>query len=128
VSLYRRATRKDASHSEVVLAFQLAGASVVTLSAPGMPDLLVGLRGAGPLAHNVLVEVKAPLGPKGGKSHRELLPTQVAFAAGWRGDRPWVVRSAVEARAVVAYYRDRAPCEPIDTPAGQDPEAAGHTR
>ena len=129
MSLWRKNARKDENHTAVVAAFRALGCSVISLSAPGCPDLLVGFYGAGPRPVNVLVEVKRPLGPRGGKSHRELLDTQVAFGARWKGDRPWVVRSPAEAQALVAYYRDNAPCDPIDAPvAGQDPESAGLPR
>lgn len=54
----------------------------------GEPDALVGWRG-----EDRLIEVKAPLGPKGGSSGRELRSEQVEWHAQWRGRKPTLVRS-----------------------------------
>lgn len=88
MSLWRRAARKDETHAEVVGALRAHGCSVVSLNAPGAPDLVVGVYG-----RTHLIEVKRELGKRGGKSHRELRPNQVAWHSMWRGDKPWILRN-----------------------------------
>jgi hypothetical protein len=125
VSLWRRNARKDDNHSAIVEVLRQAGASVVSLNAPGCPDLLVGFVAPDGTRRNVLVEVKRPAGKRGGTSNRKLNPAQEIFHRTWRGDRPWVVRSPAEALAVVGYCPESEPNEPTSTFPGQDPEAAG---
>ena len=89
------AWQKDRNHAAVVGAFRRAGCSVVVIDSatpPGCPDLLVGAGGC-----DYLVEIKD--GAKSA-SHRKLRASQVEFAAAWRGARPMVVESAVEAFAL----------------------------
>ena len=81
MSLHRRAARKDDNHAAVVEVLRNSGCSVQPLNAPGAPDLVVGLNGT-----NHLVEVKRPLGAKGGRSHRDLNPLQRAWHGAWRGE------------------------------------------
>lgn len=92
MSLHRRAARKDDNHAAVVEVLRNSGCSVQPLNAPGAPDLVVGLNGT-----NHLVEVKRPLGAKGGRSHRDLNPLQRAWHGAWRGEPPWVLRSPADA-------------------------------
>ena len=66
------------------------------LSGKGVPDLLVGIRGL-----NILLECKAPVGPRGGLNGRDLTDDQRIWHATWRGSKPWVVRSAEDAIAAV---------------------------
>lgn len=106
MSIWRRNARHDENHAEIVGALRAHGASVVSINAPGCPDLLVGVTRKDGTRVNLLLEVKRPLGPKGGKSHRDLTERQRHFRAGWRGDLPWVVRSPLEAIAVLGYEPD----------------------
>jgi hypothetical protein len=103
VSLYRRNPRKDGNHASVVGALRHAGASVLPLSSSGCPDLLVGFLDAEGTRRNVLIEIKRPLGPNGGESRSKLNVLQEQFRREWRGDRVWVVRSPLEAVAVLGY-------------------------
>ena len=103
MSIWRRNARHDANHAEIVGALRAHGASVVSINAPGCPDLLVGYTRRDGTRVNLLVEVKAQAGPKGGTSHRNLTERQVQFRASWRGDPPWVVRTTTEAVALLQY-------------------------
>ena len=109
MSLWRKAPRRDDNHAEIVRVLREAGASVVSLSAPGCPDLLVGLVRPDGTRVNVLVEVKRPAGKRGGTSHSKLNEAQEAFRAKWRGDRPWVVRTPIEALALLGYSPEAEP-------------------
>ena len=99
MSLNRRAARRDANEPEIVEALQTAGATVQTLSAKGVPDLLVGFRG-----ETYLFEVKIPLGPLGGApQHQHLNKKQDEWHRKWRGGTCVVVRSVDDAlRAIGA--------------------------
>jgi hypothetical protein len=92
VTLWRKNARHDTNHAQIVGVLRAHGCSVQAMNAAGAPDLLVGLRG-----ENHLVEVKRPLGVKGGASGRELNPIQRAWHAAWKGDKPWTLRSEMEA-------------------------------
>ena len=72
----RRAPRRDKGEKPIVEALRRAGAVVRQLDGAGLPDLLVGWRGSW-----LLLEVKAPEGPKGGKSKngQRLKPKQQLF-------------------------------------------------
>lgn len=89
----RYGARQDSNARQVVEMFRALGCSVehVVPRRAGVPDLLVGHQG-----RTHLVEVKAPKG--------KVRPTQHDWAQAWRGERPWVVRSIEEARAVVATW------------------------
>lgn len=97
-------------------AAEAAGVSVQPLHCPnakGVPDLLLGIDG-----FNVLVEVKRPLGPRGGRSHnhQNLKPDQVAWHKSWQG-QVCVVRSVDEMidliRGVRGWLREQGwPCLP----------------
>lgn len=86
----RRAARVDANQAAIVQALRCVGASVQSLAATGqgVPDLLVGRRGA-----NYLLEVKA--GPKAKKT-----PAQEEWHARWAGE-VLTVRSVEEALRAV---------------------------
>lgn len=92
--------RRDDNEPDVVKALRDVGASVFHLYETGMPDLLVGYHGA---TH--LLEVKRPLGPRGGlPEHREhegglgdMTEDQVKWWAAWDGAKPILVRTAEEA-------------------------------
>jgi Holliday junction resolvase len=103
VTLWRRNPRKDDNHAEIVRVLRQRGASVVSLSAPGCPDLLVGFVRPNGDRVNLLVEVKRPVGPRGGTSHSRLNDAQEAFRRSWRGDPVWTVRNPLEALALVDY-------------------------
>lgn len=81
----RRAARIDKNQPEIVQALRAVGASVEPLHAvgSGVPDLLVGYRGA-----NYLLEVKGTRG--------RLTKHQVPWHDGWRG-QVCVVRTVSEA-------------------------------
>ena len=96
MSLYRRAPRRDGAEPAIVAALNALGCSVQPLSGKGVPDLLVGIRGL-----NILLECKAPVGPRGGLNGRDLTDDQRIWHATWRGSKPWVVRSAEDAIAAV---------------------------
>lgn len=104
-----RAKRRDANEMVIVKALEEIGASVTRLDGDGIPDLLVGLDGK---TH--LLEVKLPLGPKGGlPEHREheggkgdLTKAQVAWWSSWTGDPAVVVRSPAEAIAAITTATD----------------------
>ncbi len=94
----RYARKKDANHSSVVKAFQFAGASWLNIegSTPGAPDGALGVSGA---THLVEIKPDSKL-----KAHAPR-PTQVKFAAEWRGSPVHLVRSPAEAWQLVALLR-----------------------
>jgi hypothetical protein len=94
VSIHRRDARRDPGEVAIVQALEDAGASVTRISGDGVPDLLVGYD-----AETYLLEVKAPLGPRGGKTRdgQRLKPSQENWKQAWRGAPPHVVRSPQEA-------------------------------
>lgn len=101
---FARAKRRDRNEPSVVDALEAAGATVTRIDADGFPDLVVGYRGK-----TWLLEVKLPLGPRGGKSARreseggrgDLTRAQVAWWDSWRGEPAIVVRSPAEALEAV---------------------------
>ena len=96
MSRWTKAPRRDVSEKGIVLALTALGCSVQPLSGKGVPDLLVGIRGI-----NILLECKAPSGPKGGTSGRNLTPDQETWFASWHGASPVVCRDARSAVAAV---------------------------
>lgn len=95
----RFARRVDSSHRGVVNAFEFAGCSVLAISSTttaGVPDLVVGISG-----RTILVEVK----PDTKLKAHALRPSQVAWAAKWRGSPVHVVRSPAEAWELAALVR-----------------------
>jgi hypothetical protein len=91
----RRAAKVDANQPEIVAALRKVGADVTSLAAvgEGVPDLLVGFRGA-----TVLIEVKDGSKPP---SARQLTADQIEWHAAWRGGRCVVVSSVTEALAAI---------------------------
>lgn len=91
----RRAAKVDANQPEIVAALRKVGADVTSLAAvgDGVPDLLVGFRGA-----TVLIEVKDGSKPP---SARQLTADQIEWHAAWRGGRCVVVSSVTEALAAI---------------------------
>lgn len=91
-----RFKRTDENQRGIVTALRGIGASVTDLSAvgDGCPDLLVGWFG-----QTYLLEVKRPLGPRGGTAGKDkrLRPSQEVWHGGWRGGPVLVVRSPDEA-------------------------------
>jgi hypothetical protein len=75
----RRAAKVDRNQAEIVRAFRQIGATVQVLSAVGhgVPDILVGWRGA-----NHLVEIKDGDKPP---SARRLTADQVSWHGSWAG-------------------------------------------
>ncbi len=99
----RRAARTDVNQTKIVASLRGIGASVQDLSAvgKGCPDILVGLN-----KRNVLMEIKAPLGPKGGSAHRNLTEDQVLWHSRW-GGQVVVVRNVDEAIQAAMSRRQR---------------------
>jgi hypothetical protein len=56
---------RDGNEAAIVDALRAAGATVTRLGDAGVPDLLVGYRGS-----TLLLEIKLPLGARGGKAQR----------------------------------------------------------
>lgn len=107
MALARFANTRDGNEKEVVDALQQIGASVFRLDKPC--DLLVGYRG-----RNYLLEVKLPVGPRGGTSHSHLNEWQEEFEDTWHGQFT-VVRSpreAVELLTALVVHPPRE-CEPV---------------
>lgn len=94
------AKARDANEPTIVRALEAAGATVTRLSDAGVPDLLVGFRN-----ETYTLEVKLPLGARGGKAHHreheggkgDMTKAQVEWWSRWKGRPPAVVRDAMEA-------------------------------
>ena len=89
-----RPPRRDANEGDIIDGLVRVGAIVYKLDQKDIPDLLVGYRGRW-----ILLEVKLPLGPKGGAvSHQTLSDGQADFfAAAVRHSLPvFLVRSVEE--------------------------------
>lgn len=91
----RRAAKIDRNQPEIVTALRRIGADVFSLAAVGcgIPDLLVGFRGA-----TFLLEIKDGSKPP---SARQLTDDQVEWHAAWRGGRCVVVSNITEALAAI---------------------------
>jgi len=91
---YRR--RADVNHVEILDAFRRLGCTVTDLRlvGRGCPDALIGYRG---IDHQV--EVKKPRGPKAKADDRK--PTQVTYAATWKGQPPAIVRTVEDVEQLV---------------------------
>ena len=88
MSIHRKAAKRDAVEPAIVQTLVGMGASVTKLSAKGVPDLLVGIRG-----RTFLVEAKSDKG--------KLTPDQVEWHENWRGAQVVILRSDDEAEAWV---------------------------
>lgn len=106
----RYAARKDVNHRLIVKALEAVGCSVVPLDQTDIPDLLVGYRR---ITH--LLEVKRPLGARGGSSHSKLSPGQTRFRDTWRGRPVCVVRSVTEAFAAIGFVASAQQIAAIET-------------
>lgn len=111
MSRFRRAASRptlgiDREQPEIVAALEAIGAVVTVLSTagvPGLPDLLVSHRGRWHL-----LEVKSPLGPRGGGDRgAKLRQTQVEWISRQRAAVS-VVRSVDDALEAVGAVRKRA--------------------
>ena len=101
------ARMRDSNEKEIIAALKAAGATVTQLNGTGVPDLLVGHAG-----NTFLLEVKLPLGPRGGKQLRGgadprgdgvLTESQVKWWGDWKGAPAQIVRSVDDAlRAIGA--------------------------
>jgi len=80
--------RRDDNEAEIVSALETCGATVILLSVPGGPDLLVGFR-----RQTYLMEVKGPTG--------ELTGPQLAWHSTWRGGIVGIVRSSDDALRLI---------------------------
>lgn len=99
-----RAASRDESEPEIVEALRRAGCDVFQLDGRDIPDLLVGVGDRW-----VLLEVKEPLGPRGGdsKDGQHLSEGQAAFFALAQARRRPIalVRTAEEALRAVGLVR-----------------------
>lgn len=98
------ARARDVNEAAIVSALRAAGASVTSLSATGVPDLLVGFRG-----QTFLIEVKQETAT--GKALRRgtgtdesgLYKSQQAWWSAWKGAPPVIVTNPEQAlRAIGA--------------------------
>lgn len=100
----RYVKRRDGNEPAVIAALVAAGAAVQQLDGDGLPDLLVSYR-----SELMLLEVKLPLGPRGGLPERrdheggrgDLTRAQVKWWASWKGKPPVIVRTPEEAIAAI---------------------------
>ena len=95
----RRRVHRDANHGAVCRALEGVGCTVLDMAAlgSGAPDICVGRGGV-----TYLLEIKRPLGPRGGShEHQTVKPHQAEWHARWRGGPVCVVRSVSEALAAV---------------------------
>lgn len=76
--------RRDTNEPQIIATLRAVGATVVQLSGPNIPDLLVGYRGK-----NWVAEVKIDVG--------ELNEGQKAWARNWCGDPVHVLRTPEDA-------------------------------
>jgi hypothetical protein len=104
VSNLRHAAQRDANEPEIVAALERVGASVTRLNGRGIPDLLVGFCGK-----TFLLEVKLPVGAKGGLKGRDLNEDQQTWWRKWTGSRLHLVRSPGDALRAIGL-------EPISSP------------
>lgn len=97
--MVRRAARIDENQAAIVERLRALGASVQTLAAvgKGCPDILVGWQG-----RNYLMEIKRPLGPRGGLRGGSLTGPQRLWHGAWRGQVA-VVRTTLDALAVLGW-------------------------
>jgi hypothetical protein len=93
MGLARWGNARDTNEKAIIEALVAIGCTVFQLDRPC--DLLVGYRG-----RNFLLEVKLPLGPRGGISHSKPNDDQVEFDRTWRGQFE-IVRTPEEAIEVV---------------------------
>ncbi len=98
----RRAANRDHGHSAIVAALRKAGCSVASWGTDGAPDLVVGRAQV-----TYLLEVKDPIGPKGGTSRdgQQLNDRQLRWHRNWNGHVD-VVRSVQEALEAVGIHRE----------------------
>lgn len=101
VDAMRYARRIDPGQPEIVDALRRCGAVVASWGMEGAPDLVVGFRGR---VH--LLEVKEPIGVKGGTSRRgqHLTDAQLEFHRLWQ-EYVTVVRSPNEALQAIGAVR-----------------------
>ena len=90
------ARRRDDNEAPIVEALIAVGAIVERLNAKGVPDLLVGFKGA-----TKLLEVKGSTTTGRGKNKRvvprALTPDQEVWFGAWKGEAPIVVQSVEDA-------------------------------
>ncbi len=88
-----RARKVDENQASIRDAWIASGGSWLSLCPEhgGEPDALVGRDG-----YDLLIEVKRPLGKRGGSSGKKLRPNQVEWHASWKGRAVVVVRDLSE--------------------------------
>jgi Holliday junction resolvase len=98
MTLHRRAARRDGNEAEIIKALESVGATVVKMSAEGVPDLLVGWRG---ITH--LIEVKQAQDAKAKTQKGKATQAQKEFAMRWTGGPIHIVTTKADAlRAIGA--------------------------
>lgn len=80
----RTKAKRDSNEREIIDALISVGASVWQISQPGVPDLLIGLRGV-----TFLADVKS--------KHGKLTPFQQEFVSDWLGGEVFIVRTVDDA-------------------------------
>lgn len=88
----RRAARRDDNEESIVSALRQVGASVYRLDAKGVPDLVVGWCG-----RIFLLEVK--------RANGKLTPAQEDFHKTWKGPKPAIVTTSLEALMAIGAIR-----------------------
>lgn len=99
MSLNRYAKARDAAERGIIDALEAQRCSVYQLDKP--LDLLVGFTDQEGRRRTLVLEVKNPLGPRGGTNGSELTAEQEEFLKTWRGDVVAVVRTPEEALALI---------------------------
>lgn len=105
MSIKRFNASRDQNELDIVNALRHVGASVLRINEGGAPDLLVGKWG-----RNHLLEVKRPLGPRGGTGGSDLTEQQQKWHREWQGT-VHVVRSPEEALKVISQPPAQVPAK-----------------
>lgn len=96
--MQRYGLARDGNEREIVTALRQAGAHVIEMHTPC--DLLVGYR-----RQTFLIEIKRPLGPRGGLRGSILTPQQRKIHKLWRGAPILIVRTPTEALEAIGAIR-----------------------
>jgi len=96
-----RARKVDANQKALRDAWLAMGGSwlVICPEQGGEPDALVGFQGM-----DQLVEIKLPLGKKGGTAHSKVSPDQAKWHASWKGRPVVTVRTLTD--LLIAFGRE----------------------
>ena len=102
MSLARHDKSRDENEPQIVEALRRGGASVHRIDTPC--DLLVGISNT-----TQLIEVKRPLGPRGGASTTKLTEAQMRFRHTWKGSDVEILRTVAEVQEWLQRKRKRVP-------------------